>query len=186
VLKLCQNKSAPTNLFVTVRKAEEISTWSAVPQTWGGWECHWRNCSELLEAGSGSVLFAASKWWSLAWWFQWDHVHHAWFGAPYFCTKWHYLLFLFFFSLLNCSPIWIKQISPHIRMQIFALYVTGSMNVVISPEHRREICRYIYNHQAWHSSLRLHLYLSLRPCWGQGHFAPIFSLWMYTLVLPIK
>ncbi|XP_021314162.1 achilleol B synthase-like isoform X2 [Sorghum bicolor] len=30
---------------------------------------------------------------------------------------------------------------------IFALYVTGSMNVVISPEHRREICRYIYNHQ---------------------------------------
>uniref|UniRef100_A0A804NRT2 Cycloartenol synthase n=1 Tax=Zea mays TaxID=4577 RepID=A0A804NRT2_MAIZE len=31
---------------------------------------------------------------------------------------------------------------------IFALYVTGSLNVVISPEHRREICRYIYNHQA--------------------------------------
>jgi hypothetical protein len=33
-------------------------------------------------------------------------------------------------------------------LQIFALYVTGSLNVVISPEHRREICRYIYNHQA--------------------------------------
>lgn len=30
---------------------------------------------------------------------------------------------------------------------IFALYVTGSLNVVISPEHRHEICRYIYNHQ---------------------------------------
>ncbi|CAL5022119.1 unnamed protein product [Urochloa decumbens] len=30
---------------------------------------------------------------------------------------------------------------------IFALYVTGSLSVVISPEHRREICRYIYNHQ---------------------------------------
>ncbi|CAD6251025.1 unnamed protein product [Miscanthus lutarioriparius] len=30
---------------------------------------------------------------------------------------------------------------------IFALYVTKSLNVVISPEHRREICRYIYNHQ---------------------------------------
>ncbi|KAG0531673.1 hypothetical protein BDA96_04G042700 [Sorghum bicolor] len=30
---------------------------------------------------------------------------------------------------------------------IFALYVTGSLNAVISPEHRHEICRYIYNHQ---------------------------------------
>ncbi|GJN18970.1 hypothetical protein PR202_gb06193 [Eleusine coracana subsp. coracana] len=33
------------------------------------------------------------------------------------------------------------------RMQIFALYVTRSLNIVISPEHRHEICRYIYNHQ---------------------------------------
>ncbi|CAL5040975.1 unnamed protein product [Urochloa decumbens] len=30
---------------------------------------------------------------------------------------------------------------------IFALHVTGSLNTVISPEHRREILRYIYNHQ---------------------------------------
>ncbi|RCV05534.1 hypothetical protein SETIT_1G091600v2 [Setaria italica] len=30
---------------------------------------------------------------------------------------------------------------------IFALHVTGSLNAVISPEHRCEICRYIYNHQ---------------------------------------
>uniref|UniRef100_I1NX56 Terpene cyclase/mutase family member n=1 Tax=Oryza glaberrima TaxID=4538 RepID=I1NX56_ORYGL len=30
---------------------------------------------------------------------------------------------------------------------IFALYVTGSLDTTISPEHRREICRYIYNHQ---------------------------------------
>ncbi|KAL6629179.1 hypothetical protein ACP70R_028944 [Stipagrostis hirtigluma subsp. patula] len=30
---------------------------------------------------------------------------------------------------------------------IFALYVTRSLDAVISPEHRREICRYIYNHQ---------------------------------------
>lgn len=33
-------------------------------------------------------------------------------------------------------------------MQIFALYVTGSLDTTISPEHRQEICRYIYNHQA--------------------------------------
>ncbi|KAJ1260755.1 hypothetical protein BS78_10G256600 [Paspalum vaginatum] len=30
---------------------------------------------------------------------------------------------------------------------IFALHVTGSLDTVISPEHRREILRYIYNHQ---------------------------------------
>uniref|UniRef100_A0ACD5ZMJ7 Uncharacterized protein n=1 Tax=Avena sativa TaxID=4498 RepID=A0ACD5ZMJ7_AVESA len=30
---------------------------------------------------------------------------------------------------------------------IFALHVTGSVNTVLSTEHRREICRYIYNHQ---------------------------------------
>jgi hypothetical protein len=31
--------------------------------------------------------------------------------------------------------------------QIFSLYVTGSINTIISPEHRHEILRYIYNHQ---------------------------------------
>nr|CAB3468005.1 unnamed protein product [Digitaria exilis] len=36
-----------------------------------------------------------------------------------------------------------------LRMQIFALYVTKSLNVVLSSEHCEEICRYIYNHQAW-------------------------------------
>uniref|UniRef100_A0A453N9Q0 Terpene cyclase/mutase family member n=1 Tax=Aegilops tauschii subsp. strangulata TaxID=200361 RepID=A0A453N9Q0_AEGTS len=30
---------------------------------------------------------------------------------------------------------------------IFALYVTRSLNTVVTAEHRREICRYIYNHQ---------------------------------------
>ncbi|TKW23274.1 hypothetical protein SEVIR_4G282200v4 [Setaria viridis] len=30
---------------------------------------------------------------------------------------------------------------------VFALHVTGSLNTVISSEHRREILRYIYNHQ---------------------------------------
>ncbi|CAN6176882.1 unnamed protein product [Urochloa humidicola] len=32
-------------------------------------------------------------------------------------------------------------------MFIFSLYVTGSINTIISIEHRREILRYIYNHQ---------------------------------------
>ncbi|XP_037453243.1 achilleol B synthase-like isoform X3 [Triticum dicoccoides] len=32
-------------------------------------------------------------------------------------------------------------------LMIFALYVTGSLDMVISPEHIREICRYIYNIQ---------------------------------------
>lgn len=30
---------------------------------------------------------------------------------------------------------------------LFALYVTRSLDTVVTPEHRREICRYIYNHQ---------------------------------------
>ncbi|KAM0855789.1 hypothetical protein ACQ4PT_049564 [Festuca glaucescens] len=32
-------------------------------------------------------------------------------------------------------------------MFIFSLYVTGSLNIVLSSEHQREICRHIYNHQ---------------------------------------
>nr|CAB3503994.1 unnamed protein product [Digitaria exilis] len=32
-------------------------------------------------------------------------------------------------------------------LQIFSLYVTGSINTIISLEHRREMLRYIYNHQ---------------------------------------
>ncbi|XP_047047255.1 achilleol B synthase-like [Lolium rigidum] len=32
-------------------------------------------------------------------------------------------------------------------MFIFSLYVTRSLDIVISSEHRREICRHIYNHQ---------------------------------------
>jgi len=69
-----------------------------------------------------------------------------------------------FFSLLTCALMTCKNsqhVYLHVRTQIFALYVTGSLSVVISPEHRHEICRYIYNHQAWHSSLGLSL--SLRP-----------------------
>ncbi|KAF8690424.1 hypothetical protein HU200_040776 [Digitaria exilis] len=30
---------------------------------------------------------------------------------------------------------------------VFALYITGSLNTVLTTEHRREICRYIYNQQ---------------------------------------
>jgi hypothetical protein len=32
--------------------------------------------------------------------------------------------------------------------QIITLYVTGVVNTVLSPEHQKEILRYIYNHQA--------------------------------------
>ncbi|AQK58449.1 Camelliol C synthase [Zea mays] len=32
-------------------------------------------------------------------------------------------------------------------IMVFALHVTGSLNTVLSAEHRHEICRYIYNHQ---------------------------------------
>nr|BBJ70062.1 isoarborinol synthase [Imperata cylindrica] len=32
-------------------------------------------------------------------------------------------------------------------IMIFALYVTGSLDSILSTEHRHEICRYLYNHQ---------------------------------------
>ena len=172
--------------FVAVRKAEQLPTWSATAthQAWGGWARHWRNCTELLEAGHGSVLFTASEWWALAWWFQRGHVHHALFGAHYICTKRHYLFF-FFFSLLSSALLWIYKTYFHVHMQIFALYVTGSLNVVISPEHQHEICRYIYNHQAWHNSLGL--YLSLRPCCRQAlHQIIRFFMYNKALVLLIN
>uniref|UniRef100_K3Z060 Terpene cyclase/mutase family member n=1 Tax=Setaria italica TaxID=4555 RepID=K3Z060_SETIT len=39
-------------------------------------------------------------------------------------------------------------ITTVVPTMIIALYVTRSLNAVISTEHRREMCRYIYNHQA--------------------------------------
>ncbi|CAN6237033.1 unnamed protein product [Urochloa humidicola] len=56
-----------------------------------------------------------------------------------------------FSSLQSCDGHWpgdfsgITIVAPTL---IIALYVTRSLNSVITPEHRREICRYIYNHQA--------------------------------------
>lgn len=32
-------------------------------------------------------------------------------------------------------------------MQVIALYVTGAVNEILSPEHQKEIIRYICNHQ---------------------------------------
>jgi hypothetical protein len=58
------------------------------------------------------------------------------------------------FKRISCS----KQlyIVDFVKLQIFALYVTRSLNAVVTLEHRREICRYIYNHQAWHRSMFTH------------------------------
>lgn len=39
-------------------------------------------------------------------------------------------------GLMYITPLW-----------VFALYVTGTLNVILSTEHIYEICRYIYNHQ---------------------------------------
>ncbi|KAL6629498.1 hypothetical protein ACP70R_029263 [Stipagrostis hirtigluma subsp. patula] len=47
----------------------------------------------------------------------------------------------------GCWPGDISGIMTVIPSLIIALYVTRSLHIVISPEHRREICRYIYNHQ---------------------------------------
>nr|CBD47302.1 cycloartenol synthase [Dioscorea zingiberensis] len=40
---------------------------------------------------------------------------------------------------------------------VIALYVTGALNTVLSPEHQREICRYLYNHQNKDGGWGLHI-----------------------------
>lgn len=32
--------------------------------------------------------------------------------------------------------------------QVMTLSITGALNAVLSKEHKREMCRYLYNHQA--------------------------------------
>ncbi|OVA00042.1 Prenyltransferase/squalene oxidase [Macleaya cordata] len=41
--------------------------------------------------------------------------------------------------------------------QVIALYITGALNAVLSSEHQREICRYIYNHQNTDGGWGLHI-----------------------------
>lgn len=31
-----------------------------------------------------------------------------------------------------------------------ALYITGDLNAIFSPEHRKELLRYLYNHQVYY------------------------------------
>ena len=33
-------------------------------------------------------------------------------------------------------------------IQIITLSITGALNAILSEEHKREMCRYLYNHQA--------------------------------------
>jgi len=45
---------------------------------------------------------------------------------------------------------------------VMALYITGSLDVVLGPEHKKEIVRYLYNHQVYSSlSLDQIRYISL-------------------------
>lgn len=37
--------------------------------------------------------------------------------------------------------------NTYLIVKVMALYVTGDMNVVLSPAHQMEIKRYTYNHQ---------------------------------------
>ncbi|KAM0933905.1 putative cycloartenol synthase [Dioscorea sansibarensis] len=40
---------------------------------------------------------------------------------------------------------------------VIALYVTGALNAVLSPQHQQEICRYLYNHQNKDGGWGLHV-----------------------------
>uniref|UniRef100_A0A803LZ31 Terpene cyclase/mutase family member n=1 Tax=Chenopodium quinoa TaxID=63459 RepID=A0A803LZ31_CHEQI len=43
------------------------------------------------------------------------------------------------------------------RMQVIALHITGATNAILSPEHQKEIKRYIYNHQNEDGGWGLHI-----------------------------
>lgn len=45
-------------------------------------------------------------------------------------------------------------------MQLIALYVSGTMDKMLTPEHKKEMIRYIYNHQVlylYHVPVNLHI-----------------------------
>ncbi|KAK6941196.1 Squalene cyclase, C-terminal [Dillenia turbinata] len=50
-----------------------------------------------------------------------------------------------------------EAITTTLRRAVIALYVTGDLNVVLSPEHRKEIKRYLYNHQNEDGGWGLHI-----------------------------
>lgn len=35
-------------------------------------------------------------------------------------------------------------------LQVIGLYITGDLNTILQVEHRREMLRYLYNHQVLH------------------------------------
>lgn len=37
--------------------------------------------------------------------------------------------------------------STHLMDQVITLSITGALNAVLSAEHKKEMCRYLYNHQ---------------------------------------
>ncbi|KAJ6935148.1 beta-amyrin synthase-like [Populus alba x Populus x berolinensis] len=45
-------------------------------------------------------------------------------------------------GLLNSQPSCLNSL-----FLVIALYITGTLNTILSPEHKREMVRYIYNHQ---------------------------------------
>lgn len=60
-----------------------------------------------------------------------------------------------FGDLVNCLAItlFLNLCGPHIFIyfllleQVITLSITGAINAILSKEHKREICRYLYNHQ---------------------------------------
>lgn len=37
--------------------------------------------------------------------------------------------------------------SAYLMVQVITLSITGALNAVLSEEHKKEMCRYLYNHQ---------------------------------------
>ena len=48
-----------------------------------------------------------------------------------------------------------KNIIVHIlSFQVIALYISGTLNTILSEEHRKEMIRYFYNHQVSNQTVK--------------------------------
>jgi len=95
--------------------------------SWKGWNC--------FEESSSIHFSNPSKWWTLAFWIFWPFIFNASLGKSKL--------------IFNDGSVVTKALLTKNRkgLQIMVVYLSGSLNTVLSSDHKKEIIRYIYNHQ---------------------------------------
>ncbi|KAK1575302.1 hypothetical protein Q3G72_004312 [Acer saccharum] len=62
------------------------------------------------------------------------------------------------------------------RFQIFVLYAVGHLNSVITPQHREELLRYLYNHQREDGGWGLHVESTVSSMYGTVYYYVVMRL----------